>query len=468
MSRPKKEQEEKNIKGIGYKIKLYPSKELESEFRRYFGASRYIYNLGIHLEEEHYKRYKEGLEKRSLMSFFDLQNILSELKKTEEYSWLNDFDNYLKYIFHDVLNAYNRYFKGLCNHPKYHKKKFSHQMFAVRSDRLSIMEDTVRLPSIGIVSCDRHNHPEIIGNGNKNKLNSIYKHYYNSRVIFDGCDYWLSFTLEESQEERIEANSCKRFKNNEIWQHKETSEGIGIDWGSKKSNWFVDSRGVRIKQPDVSKEERKVKKYQRKLARQQRVNDEKFRMGKKINSTITEENAYVKRSGKVIRPYTKREEDTLKKLNKAKKRITNMKLAVVHDYTCDLLSEKPEYVNMEDLQVSDMLYSKEDSDISYTHRQRHNKKIEDAMYYTSMEIIRYKCEKNGIPFNLVAKDYPSTQLCSCCGHRQKIGINKTYKCPVCGLVIDRDLNAAYNIRDYIYTASPMEIDYNVLTTELYA
>lgn len=465
MSRPRK----KHIKCIGYRIKLYPNKEQEEVFRKYFNACRYVYNLGIYLEEDHYKRYKEDEEKFSLISYFGLERKLCKLKKTEEYSWLNDFDyKSIALIMKDVINAYERFFDGLARHPKYHKKKYRHQMFAIRTDRLSIQENTVKLPSIGIVSCDRHNHPEIIGSGNKDKLNSIYRHYYNARVIFDGYNYWLSFTLEESHEEGIEANSCKRFKNNEIWQHKKETEGIGIDWGSKKNNWFVDSRGNRISQPDCSKEEKQIKKYQRKFARQKRVNDEKFIMGKKINSTITESNSYVKRS-KVIRPYTKRELDTLKKLNKAYKRITNKKEAVIHDYACNLISEKPEFINMEHLIVSDMMYSKEDSNISYIHRQRHNKKIKDAMYYKSMTIIKQKCENNGVKFNLVAKDYPSTQLCSCCGHRQKIGINRTYKCPVCGLIIDRDLNAAYNIRDYVYTASPMEIDYNILSnTELYA
>lgn len=48
----------------------------------------------------------------------------------------------------------------------------------------------------------------------------------------------------------------------------------------------------------------------------------------------------------------------------------------------------------------------------------------------------------------VDKWYPSSQLCSCCGHRQKMPLNvRTYRCPECGTVIDRDINAAVNIRD---------------------
>lgn len=40
----------------------------------------------------------------------------------------------------------------------------------------------------------------------------------------------------------------------------------------------------------------------------------------------------------------------------------------------------------------------------------------------------------------------TTQDCSCCGHRQVLALaDRTYTCPCCGLVLDRDLNAARNI-----------------------
>ncbi len=45
----------------------------------------------------------------------------------------------------------------------------------------------------------------------------------------------------------------------------------------------------------------------------------------------------------------------------------------------------------------------------------------------------------------VGRTFPSSQLCSCCGARQKMPLFKrTYKCD-CGMVMDRDVNAAKNI-----------------------
>jgi len=42
--------------------------------------------------------------------------------------------------------------------------------------------------------------------------------------------------------------------------------------------------------------------------------------------------------------------------------------------------------------------------------------------------------------------YPSSQLCSECGHQQKMPLKeRTFKCQKCGASKDRDLNAAINL-----------------------
>jgi len=44
---------------------------------------------------------------------------------------------------------------------------------------------------------------------------------------------------------------------------------------------------------------------------------------------------------------------------------------------------------------------------------------------------------------------PSSQTCSSCGCRHKISLSvRTYICPACGLIIDRDYNAALNIKAF--------------------
>lgn len=369
------------------------------------------------------------------------------LKKEEKYKWLNDYDAYsLKQVLFDVKTAYEMFFEGYCLYPKLKKKKNYHQMFPVRGDRLKIGSNYVRIPSIGRVTCHRHNKSEIIGNGDKNTKLNIYKHYCNARVIFDGCDYWLTFEMEVSHEEGVEPNSCKRFKNNEIWQHKDYSEPIGIDLGCKKNNWIVDSRGNRVDRPDTSKEEQRIKKYKKKLNIKLKANE---RLGKKANSTIIRNELK-----EVNETYTKNEEKILKKINKLEKRITNKKKATIHEYACSIIQEKPSSIVMENLDVKAM-YNPSNNIIQ---NQILNKQVKDSMLFTVRSIIEHKAKSNNIPVILADREYPSSQLCSNCHNRYKVGKERTYVCPHCGLVIDRDYNASLNL-SYLGYSDYNQYDY---------
>ena len=65
--------------------------------------------------------------------------------------------------------------------------------------------------------------------------------------------------------------------------------------------------------------------------------------------------------------------------------------------------------------------------------------------FTSM--LDYKLRHQGKKLIRIDKWYPSSQLCSCCGYRQQMPLSaRTYRCPSCSTVIDRDYNAAINIR----------------------
>ena len=431
---------------VGYRIKLYPTEEQIDTFEKYFGACRFVYNLGIDLEEEYYEASKnDDSTKYKTLSHYGLINKLTSLKKEDKYYWLNDFDTgSLRLVLKDVEIAFKRFFNKISKYPKYKSKKNYHQMFPVRSERLKVYESSIYLPSIGEIQTGI-NKQELIGAGNKDKKNSIYKHYCNARVVYDGYSYWLTFTLEKNHEQGIECNSCKRFINNEVWNHKPYSDDVGIDLGCGRSKWIVDSQGTRIVRPDTSKSEAKIKKLQRKLACKRRVNDKKFeeellQQGEITNPTLV----------KARRRYSNNELKILKKMNKEYKHITNVKKNAIHEYACNLIETKPRSVTMETLSVEDMLLK--NKDIPRKHRDRHNKMVYESMLYTVIDIIDTKCTNNNIPVIYANDDYPSTQLCSRCGNRYHVGKSNIYHCPSCGLDIDRDYNASLNLRDFQYSS----------------
>ena len=72
----------------------------------------------------------------------------------------------------------------------------------------------------------------------------------------------------------------------------------------------------------------------------------------------------------------------------------------------------------------------------------------DNGYGIFLTLLQYKLLNRGKYFIKIDKWYPSSQLCSCCGSRQKLKLtDRVYICPNCGLIIDRDENAAINIKE---------------------
>jgi len=108
---------------------------------------------------------------------------------------------------------------------------------------------------------------------------------------------------------------------------------------------------------------------------------------------------------------------------------------------------------VEDLNVSGMLKN-----------HRLASAIADCGFYEFKRQLTYKAERYGSQITLVDRFYPSSQLCSCCGHRQKMPLKeRVFKCGNCQKELDRDLNASINIErwhpqiDYPKTASSAEI-----------
>lgn len=99
----------------------------------------------------------------------------------------------------------------------------------------------------------------------------------------------------------------------------------------------------------------------------------------------------------------------------------------------------PKRIVIEDLEVSKMLKDK-----------RLSEEIIEQCFYKFREYLTYKCEEKGIELVVADKYYPSSKTCSCCGNIKKnLKLSdRAYVCDKCGLIIDRDINAAINLMNY--------------------
>ena len=116
-------------------------------------------------------------------------------------------------------------------------------------------------------------------------------------------------------------------------------------------------------------------------------------------------------------------------------RITNRRTDTLHKLTARLAQTYSD-ICIEDLNVAGMV------------KNHHLAKvISDVSFYELRRQLEYKTAKTGAKLHVIDRWYPSSKTCSNCGSvKTKLSLKeRTYKCEHCGLVIDRDLNAAINI-----------------------
>ncbi|WP_289688242.1 RNA-guided endonuclease InsQ/TnpB family protein, partial [Dubosiella newyorkensis] len=75
------------------------------------------------------------------------------------------------------------------------------------------------------------------------------------------------------------------------------------------------------------------------------------------------------------------------------------------------------------------------------------KAISDAGFGKLRQQLEYKCAQRGKKLTVIKRFEPTSKKCSHCGHvKTKLALSeRTYICEACGMVMDRDLNAAINI-----------------------
>lgn len=372
-----------------YKIRLYPTKEQEQKMWQHIGACRYTWNYMLALQQ---KRYEDG-EKH--LSRFDMIKCLTLLKKEEEKLWLKEVSNTsLQIVCTDLSKSYKAFFRKQNGFPKFKSRKRSKPNFPTRYDAVWFSETCVNIEKIGKI---RYKTDYRLPLGKDNS-------FTNPRVSHTNGKWILSFGIKcENQTPVL------------------TDKPMGIDLGIKETMTvaFGDETIV-FNNINKGKTIRILKKQMKHL---QRSISRKYEANRQGNKYIKTKNI-------------ERLEDRLRKMYT---RLTNIRSNYIHQCTHKLVSLLPSRVVMEDLNVQGMMKNKHLS-----------KAIQEQCFYEIIRQMQYKCEWNGIPFYQVDRFYPSSKTCSCCGcikSNLKLS-DRTYICSECGMVIDRDLNAAINLQRY--------------------
>ncbi|WP_255820839.1 RNA-guided endonuclease InsQ/TnpB family protein [Ligilactobacillus salivarius] len=374
------------------KVRLYPNQTMKKVIDDLCDYRRYCWNRGLALWNDMYDSSLVLDDKKLKPSKRKVRDELVANKEDWQYQLSA---RCLQLAISDLGKAWSNFFNKAMpdwGKPKFKSKKAPRQGF--KTDRAKVINGKLRLDKPrGIKTWY-----DIKFKGAKSlegdlKVVSIYR---------ENGKYWASLPFEV-----------------EIAEKDKISNKTAVDINVGHFNY---TEGKVNTLPNHLKNlYKRIKHYQRQLARKRVVNGRK----------ATQSHNYVKTRAKLQRDYRK---------------VANIQHDIIHKFTTKLVSDYDK-IAIEDLDVKKMLMTHVAS-----------KGLQRSLFGYFRQVLTYKAEWYGRYLKLADKYYPSTQRCSNCDHiktgEDKIGLdgNQKYKtkhneyiCYVCGFKMDRDENAVKNL-----------------------
>ena len=326
-----------------------------------------------------------------------------QIKKHLDVLFYDVSNDALKQTIKDTYNAFVRFFKKQSKYPKRKTYKDIHKSFYVDPYKIIFTENKVKLEKIANNQKQNRQVLNYIKLAEKKRIPTNIK-YYNPRVVYDGNRFYIVVAVDDINK------PVKKNKENNI---KETPS-IGIDLNINSIVTSVNKRYESVnKELRVIKINKRLKKIQRKLSKKYLIKEQTKRKSKK----------------NII----KLKKELRKKYTKLKNIRDDYQYKVIYDI---INNYNPKQIVVEDLDINQM---KENKNIT--------KSIQITNFRKFINKIKGITNKLNITLKEANKYYPSSKLCSVCNNKKedlKLS-DRIYKCNKCGLIIDRDLNAAINL-----------------------
>ena len=367
-----------------YKFRLYPTKEQEVLLAKHFGTVRFVYNWALEFDNKKYATLQKHLGWISICT----SDEYHQLKIDNPWMREVNVQSMTSAISH-LDKAFQRFFRHQSGFPRFKSKFDNYQSFEVPGGfKIDFKAKKIQIPKFIKTKKNGDNRLKFV------LSRKVKKGKMGTATVSrnPSGQYFISFIVHTTEQ----YPECR----NEI----KVDNSLGIDFGLKHFLTFSD--GTTVDSPEY------FKKMLAKLVWEQR------KLSKKQKGS-------------------KNKEKQRKKVAKVHQKIHNQREDFLHKLTTTLVKESQfDMFCLEDLNLEGM-------------KKIWGRKVSDLSYYTFQSMLTYKCQKYGKLVMKIGRFEPSSQICSKCGHRHKMQMDiRTYVCPECGQVIDRDLNAAINIRNF--------------------
>lgn len=379
---------------LSYKTRLEPNNKQAQKFKQFAGAARYAYNWALAKEKESYELGNGFIGENELRKIFT--------RHKEEADWLYGISSDVtKQAIRDAATAFSNFFKGRAEFPQFKTKKNSRLAFYQDVFKFKTTDNHVRLEKISDSKKENKQKTNWIKVSEKGRIPTISKGYQNPRITFDGIHWYVSVGVEVPDKPVEPLN-----------------DGIGIDLGVKDLAICSDKHTYK----NINKTDR-IRRLEKQKRRKQREISRKYEKNKDGDKYVKTKNI-VKAELALLKLYHK---------------LTNIRKNYIHQVTNEIISRKPKFIVLEDLNVKGMIKNR-----------RLAKVVQQQSLAEFARILEYKARQNNIEIIYADRFFPSSKTCSCCGaikHDLKLK-DRIFKCNSCGLVIDRDFNASLNL--YLY------------------
>ncbi|MFW0892079.1 RNA-guided endonuclease InsQ/TnpB family protein [Clostridium perfringens] len=394
-----------------YKIEINPTQEQKTKIHQTIGVSRFVYNFYIAHNKEVYEK------ERKFVSGMDFSKWLNNeyIPNNQDKKWIKEVSS--KATKQAIMNgdkAFRDFFKKAKGFPRFKKKKNQDvKAYFPKNNKTdwTLERHRVKIPTLGWVRLKEFGYIPV---------NSMVK---SGTVSQKAHRYYVSILVEERDIKTSNSNIGIKISNSNTGMKISNSnnEGLGIDLGIKE--FAVCSDGIKFK--NINKTST-VKKIEKKLKREQRKLSRKYESLKIRNKNIKE--------GRATRQNIQKQ---VAKVQKLHQRLANIRTDYINKTVFSIIKQKPSYITIEDLAVSNIMKNKHLS-----------KAIASQKFFEFKTKLMSKCKENNIELRIVNRFYPSSKTCSNCGEIKKdLKLSdRIYKCD-CGLIIDRDLNASINLKN---------------------